>query len=156
MLSDTVHQLTHVDFQDIVRVTEWWQEHATSPIGPHWSPAQMLEELAIVDGLVLKNDAMHLTAFILTRDLGVALEVSFLATAPEARGCGRMRSLLTTLVHRLPQGKAIWLEVHEQNIVASHLYAACGFRKVGRRANYYADGGAAVLFNYESAAPNGT
>jgi [ribosomal protein S18]-alanine N-acetyltransferase len=87
-------------------------------------------------------------AFLLWRDLGAAWEIGFLATAADARGRGLMSKLLDCFLRHLPEGKEIWLEVHEQNLAAIQLYQKMGFREVGKRPRYYADGGSAILLSF--------
>jgi ribosomal protein S18 acetylase RimI-like enzyme len=117
------------------------------PIGPLWTLAQVAQECS-GPGWVCENSEGALTAFILFRDLGEALEVSFLATAINARGHGFMESLLRHLIHQKSPEKPVWLEVHVSNEPARRLYRKVGFREVGKRPRYYSDGGAAVLYNY--------
>jgi [ribosomal protein S18]-alanine N-acetyltransferase len=109
--------------------------------------AQVAEECG-GPGWVRENSSGGVAAFILFRDLGEALEVSFLATALDARGHGWMEGLLKHLIHQKSPEKPVWLEVHASNESARRLYLKVGFREVGKRPQYYADGGTAVLYNY--------
>lgn len=118
------------------------------PVGPRWSLAQTEAECALGQGWVGRGDAGELISFVLFRDLGDALEVSYLATSAAAQGRGSMRLLLRHMIDKKPSDVAVWLEVHEANVRARRLYEQCGFQVVGRRPGYYADGGAAVLYNY--------
>ncbi len=121
---------------------------AKYPIGPNWSDQQIETECSTGLGVALRNDAGRMLAFVLARDISAAIEITFLATASNARGHGRMERLLRDLTTRLRAGKPVWLEVHEANEPARRLYERCGFDIVGKRPNYYADSGAAVLYNY--------
>ncbi len=66
-------------------------------------------------------------------------EILNLAVAPRGRrrGLGRalVRGVLDALTSRA--ARAIYLEVRESNAPARALYAAHGFREVGRRKQYY-------------------
>lgn len=118
------------------------------PLGPVWTPAQVEAECREASGLIGFEPQGAILGFILYRDSFEAWEISFLATTPSARGRGVMKMLLKTLADRRPKGKALWLEVHEQNEPARRLYESFGFRLVGKRLKYYADGGTACLYNY--------
>jgi ribosomal-protein-alanine N-acetyltransferase len=53
------------------------------------------------------------------------------------------------LLEMMPLAKIWHLEVRESNLAAIALYQSLGFVQVGRRASYYADGEAALLFSFE-------
>jgi ribosomal protein S18 acetylase RimI-like enzyme len=94
----------------------------------------------------------QVSAFILFRDLGEALEIEMLATHPDFLRQGIMTRLLAEVFRRAQNDetrlKAVWLEVHEHNALARQLYEKSGFNIVGKRPRYYSDGGAAILYNY--------
>ncbi len=128
------------------------EAHRTTsvPFGPAWTLKQVQEECG-QGGLVLCDAdpfSSEVLAFVLYRDVGEALEISFLATARNHLGKGHMAELLSSWIKQKPESKAIWLEVHEKNVPARKLYEKLGFRESGKRPRYYADGGAAVLYNY--------
>lgn len=75
------------------------------------------------------------------------LEIICLATAPRFQRQGVMELLLETLRSR---AREIWLEVHGGNGRAIAFYQKMGFVTVGRRKNYYKDGGEALLLSLES------
>ncbi len=90
--------------------------------------------------------------FLIYRPPGEAWEVELVAVSPAQRGRGIFRELLAGLLqvamrHAAAAGQVcpIWLEVHEANTAATAAYLRCGFREVGRRPGYYADGGTAIL-----------
>ncbi|MGB8992659.1 MAG: ribosomal protein S18-alanine N-acetyltransferase [Desulfobaccales bacterium] len=64
-----------------------------------------------------------------------------LAVHPEHRRQGIARRLLTEgLAQARELGAALaWLEVRPSNLPGRALYAACGFKEVGRRPQYYDD-----------------
>ncbi len=92
------------------------------------------------------------SAFLIYRAPGEAWEIDLVAVNPVQRGRGLFRELLDALAQVAlrqmgPKGKScpVWLEVHEANATATAAYLCCGFREVGRRPGYYADGGTAIL-----------
>ena len=89
-----------------------------------------------------------LAAFVLFREVGAVREITFLATAPDARGRGLMGALIHHMIKELPSFGQIWLEVHERNEPARKFYEKMRFAEVGRRPRYYSDGGGAILYNY--------
>ncbi len=74
-------------------------------------------------------------------------ELLRIAVAPERRGQGLGRDLLKAVQAELKSAgyTELHLEVRAGNAAARALYAACGWREVGRRAKYYGDGEDAVL-----------
>jgi ribosomal-protein-alanine N-acetyltransferase len=105
---------------------------------------RMLGERGIVaDGLFLGR-ATKPSGFVLSRIVLDEAEIITVAIAPEARGKGHARALLTPHLDALSrQGVArVHLEVEEGNGPAIALYRRAGFRETGRRAGYYhkADG----------------
>ena len=71
------------------------------------------------------------------------IEIMDVAVDPAFQGLGLGRFLLETLIALAPvQGiKKIALEVRVTNYVARKLYEKVGFKKVGRRPDYYEDNG---------------
>ena len=116
------------------------------PIGPEWTLAQVTEECAHC-GWVQVDPSGRVVAFVLMTDVGAAIEISFLATDPNARGRGLMRGLMNHVKTQRPIDKPIWLEVHAENAPARQLYEMVGFIEVGIRPKYYADGGSAILYS---------
>ena len=105
---------------------------------------RMLGERGIVaDGLFLGR-ATKPSGFVLSRIVLDEAEIITVAIAPEARGKGHARTLLTPHLDALSRrGVArVHLEVEEGNGPAIALYRRAGFRETGRRAGYYhkADG----------------
>lgn len=146
-----IRRLAVSDAAAIVGLCEEVHRAAKVPIGPLWSAQQIAEACQCQTphfGWVLTSDDDEIEAFVLAQELPDAWEIGFLATAPAAVGQGRMRQLLGYLISQLPAEKALWLEVHEANNPARCLYRAFGFREVGQRPRYYADGGTAILYNY--------
>ena len=105
---------------------------------------RMLGERGIVaDGLFLGR-ATKPSGFVLSRIVLDEAEIITVAIAPEARGKGHARALLTHHLDALSRrGVArVHLEVEEGNGPAIALYRRAGFRETGRREGYYqkADG----------------
>ena len=116
------------------------------PIGGAWNLRLVESELDRGGGIGAYFEG-QLRSFILYSIQPQVWEISLLATAPAARRKGDMRALLKALLERLPSQTDLWLEVHEANSAARNLYEKMGFREVGRRARYYRDGSAAVLYS---------
>jgi ribosomal protein S18 acetylase RimI-like enzyme len=161
------------------RVVESMQLAPTSPQSPAWTWSEVEKELQIGRGIALfthltpqqgpeqaRDQARELgldggahpslvqaslAAFLLFRELPDSSEITWLATALDARRQGWMKTLLGRFLRDLHDAKAptaVWLEVHELNVPAQKLYVDCGFKKVGQRPRYYRDGKAAWLYNY--------
>lgn len=82
-------------------------------------------------------------------------ELVRIAVAPEARSHGVGRCLVEEGVERLRRAGArrCFLEVRTGNTAARKLYADLGFRRVGFRRTYYADGSDALVLALELPAP---
>jgi ribosomal-protein-alanine N-acetyltransferase len=83
-----------------------------------------------------------LAGFILSRMAAGEAEILSVAVATRWRGRGIARRLLDLHLRRLAGlgVSAVFLEVEEGNEPALRLYHRAGFREVGRRPGYYADG----------------
>ena len=70
-------------------------------------------------------------------------DVQTIALAEAARGRGRGRALLRELVAEAARRRIreVFLDVRDDNATAQALYTSEGFAEIGRRANYYPDGG---------------
>lgn len=66
-------------------------------------------------------------------------DIMTIATAPEFRGHGVGKTLISAMVARLKEHHLRWLtlEVRPSNTAAVGLYRALGFQEVGRRPRYY-------------------
>jgi ribosomal-protein-alanine N-acetyltransferase len=84
-------------------------------------------------------------------------ELHLLAVDPGWRGLGVGGRLLDAGLERLRRAEVreVFLEVAESNRAARALYAGRGFRPVGRRAGYYADGSAALVLRSALAVEHG-
>ncbi len=107
-----------------------------------WSDAMMREELASPHGwYVVVEEAGRLIGYAGLRAPRGArdADIQTITIAARARGGGRGRALLTTLLHEAVRRGVhdVFLEVRADNPVAQRLYASEGFVEVGRRPRYY-------------------
>ena len=113
-------------------------DHAT--FGEAWNSLAPHEALWVVPEV----------AFALWSRMPAAGEAELLriAVAPEARGQGLGRRLLSTSQRELADDglHQLFLEVRTSNAAAIRLYEACGWTPCGRRPRYYSDGEDAVLY----------
>lgn len=81
------------------------------------------------------------------RRLDSGFEIDYFEIPEEHRGKGFGVQLLKAFINfcRSDIRTEIWLEVSTQNFVALKTYKSCGFKEVGLRPRYYADGSDAVL-----------
>jgi len=86
---------------------------------------------------------------VLARVAADEAEILTIAVIPAARRAGRGRALLRAAEAHAEAGGArkMFLEVAHGNIAARALYAAAGYREVGRRKTYYPDGADALLLS---------
>ena len=77
------------------------------------------------------------------------LQITFIAVHPIHQRKGLGKFLFSELIKRSQslQTKEIHLEVNESNEPAKAFYKSMGFKKVGKRSNFYRDGSNAVLLN---------
>ena len=100
-----------------------------------------------VSCLLLRRETMfgmrRVLGFIMMRSVAGEAEVLTIAVAAARRGHGYGRRLIDEALRRAyAEGvSAVFLEVGESNPPALALYRRIGFREVGRRKGYYADGG---------------
>jgi ribosomal-protein-alanine N-acetyltransferase len=119
--------------------------HATAFIGEEaWDAAAFACQLALpgVFGL-LHPDA----GLVLARLAADQAEILTLAVAPPARRRGVGTELLRKAAGEAVARGGAWLflEVSARNAAARALYERTGFRPVGRRRSYYADGSDALV-----------
>jgi len=109
-----------------------------------WSAGSIAALLAAPGafGLVAVIDGAP-AGFILIRAAGDEAEILSLGVAPPQRRRGLARRLLEAALDRLGRTSArrLLLEVAEDNAAARRLYEAAGFSPVGRRPDYYREGG---------------
>lgn len=119
--------------------------HAASfPPAERWAAAALATQLALPGGFGLLDPR---GGFVLARVAADEAEILTLAVAPPARRQGVARALLAAAHAEAAARGAVasYLEVAAGNEAALALYAAAGYRAVGRRPGYYADGGDAIV-----------
>ena len=99
----------------------------------------LADRVIVADGLFLGR-LVHPSGFALSRVVADEGEILTVAMAPEARGQGHARPLMTHHLDELARAGArqVHLEVEEGNAPALALYRRLGFEEVGRRTGYYA------------------
>ena len=107
-----------------------------------WS-TPMLRRIVAMPGAggIVARDGIgdEVVGFALSRIAGGECEILSLAVDPEHRRRGIGRALLVAAIDwaTLAHATAVFLEVAEDNTAARQLYAAHGFKAVGRRPDYY-------------------
>lgn len=117
---------------------------AAFPAGERWGPEALGLLLGQPGVFGLIADAK---GFVLARVAADEAEILTLAVAPSARRRGVAFGLIAAAKHRAAAAGAVamFLEVASDNEAARALYAKAGFRRVGRRARYYPNGGDALV-----------
>lgn len=114
------------------------------PPDERWDAAAFAAQLALpgVVGLIDPSGGM-----VLARVAADEAEILTLCVAPEARRRGAARALLEAAADWAANAGAgaMFLEVADGNLAARALYAACGYREVGRRRRYYPGGEDALV-----------
>lgn len=132
----SLRALSISDLEDVVRLTrqsEW---------GESWSKEKLEVELRQALSLAFFSPA--LVSFVIYRQMGDIIDVTWLATHKDFRGQGYMRTLFEQIFVAHSHVAELWLEVHENNKEALAFYAKMGFQIQGRRLAYYANGMAAL------------
>jgi len=114
-------------------------------LGPDgWDGASVRQELtAPWRYVVVAEDAGSLTGWAVLLE-SERCDVIRVAVAPAARRRGTGRALLDALLERVGE-RAVLLEVEADNAPAQRLYAASGFTRIARRADYYGAGRDALV-----------
>jgi ribosomal-protein-alanine N-acetyltransferase len=117
---------------------------AAAGAGEHWSEASMRSLLVLPTTLGLVGAD---GGFILLRCAADEAEILMLAVVPPKRRRGIARTLLQSGLEAAMARGAVtaFLEVAVTNAPARALYDAEGFREIGRRRGYYANGADAVV-----------
>jgi len=106
-----------------------------------WS-TQDFRDCVMSDALFLVaegNGADAIAGYVVALDAADEGEILNLAVAPAGRRTGLGRALVENVLEALAERgvRQVYLEVRESNAPARALYAAHGFREVGRRKQYY-------------------
>lgn len=120
-----------------------------------WTDSLVDSELEMANISVVSSADGGLSGFILVREPGRAWEITLVAVAVENRGkrvfaellfqALELRSAAASGASNLP----IDLEVRADAISAVRAYERAGFKSIGRRSQYYADGSDAILYRLE-------
>lgn len=109
-----------------------------------WSRAVMASELSHPGGcyLVARLDD-HLVGYGGVSCFAGEAHIMNVAVVPERRQCGIGEALMLELLRRSLEfdAESAYLEYRPSNAAAAALYRKLGFRRVGRRPNYYRDTG---------------
>ncbi len=114
--------------------------HAASFGASSWSVEQITESLRLdtTQAWIVYEDTTP-QGFMLCQWIGREAEILTLCVTPSAQrkgfGLNLLQSMLTSIGHKETQ--RVYLEVAVDNHAARALYEKCGFRVIGRRANYY-------------------
>jgi ribosomal protein S18 acetylase RimI-like enzyme len=121
----------------------WLTDLDAATFGEAWGPLARHEGMWVLEGAAFAR-------FSLVPRVHEG-ELLRIAVDPAKRGQGLGRRLLEGAQRELRvQGiQELHLEVRAGNAAARALYAACGWREVGRRSRYYADGEDAVLYGWK-------
>lgn len=100
---------------------------------------------------LLADDAGHAVGYALGWSVKDEGELARVAVLPSKHGQGIGKKLTRAILNkfRLRRTEHIFLEVRKSNHAAQNLYMRCGFKEVGRRRKYYADGEDALVMQVE-------
>ncbi len=151
------------DLSEILRIVLNIQQYQVP--GFFWNESDLRAELQVAKAFgcfysplssELKSEALSsslevqqsssLRSFLFARVVDEKIwDITLLGVDPAFWGQGMMKFVLQTWLQSLSTPCEIWLEVHSQNQQAMTFYLKQGFLVTGRRANYYRDGGDALL-----------
>lgn len=103
-----------------------------------WSQRDF-EDCVTSDATFLVAEEDGVAGYVVALDAADEGEILNLAVAPDGRRHGLGRALVEEILDVLRERgvRQVYLEVRESNAAARALYAAQGFREVGRRPRYY-------------------
>ncbi len=110
-----------------------------------WTLTQLAEELTRPGAIFLVSDGPKPVGLAIGFVVFDELQVMQIAVDPDARRQGHARILLAALEAAARAADVSYLEVRVDNDPAIQLYVSAGYRIVGRRPRYYADGVDALL-----------
>jgi len=104
-----------------------------------WSTQDFRDCVTFALFLVAEGEGERIVGYVVALDAADEGEILNLAVAPTGRRHGLGRALVEHVVEALrARGiRHVYLEVRESNAPARALYAAHGFKEVGRRKRYY-------------------
>ena len=117
---------------------------AAFPPAEHWDAPAIMAQLSLPGGFGLFDPT---GGMVLGRIAADEAEILALAVIPARRRAGLGRALLAAAESHVGAagGRVVFLEVAESNAAARGLYAAAGYREIGRRSRYYRDGTDALV-----------
>lgn len=106
---------------------------------------------------VIRTARGSLAGYVFCAFAGGEVHVNKIAVAPDLRRQGIARLLMQEVFDLAARiaAEEIYLEVRPSNVPARNFYAKLGFRDVGRRPKYYADGEDALVMSLFLARPAG-
>ena len=118
-----------------------WTEHAIS---------EALADAKYI--MLLGEEESHAVAYVIGWSVGDEAELARVGVLTSWRGRGWGEAVTRALMQQLHERrvKAVFLEVRVSNQTAQRLYQRCGFKRVGLRPKYYADGEDAVVMRAQS------
>jgi [ribosomal protein S18]-alanine N-acetyltransferase len=104
-----------------------------------WSAQDFCDCVSFASFLVAEADGERIVGYVVALDAADEGEILNLAVAPATRRAGLGRALVQQMLDALSDRgvRQVYLEVRESNAPARALYAAHGFKEVGRRKQYY-------------------
>jgi ribosomal-protein-alanine N-acetyltransferase len=104
-----------------------------------WSLGDFRECVASDATFLVAETGAGVAGYVVALDAADEGEILNLAVAPGGRRHGTGRALVEEVLTALTDRgvRQVYLEVRESNAAARALYAAHGFREIGRRAQYY-------------------
>lgn len=142
------------------RISDLLDLHALETIcfAEAWSQISLSQLLENPDYLVLleRSESQQPQAYLIGWRIGADVELARIGVVPEARGQGKSGRILSAALEiwRANGAQNVWLEVRQSNIIARGLYESRGFKPVGKRPNYYADGETALVLGLQIASPS--
>jgi len=117
---------------------------AAFPPAEKWGESAIAMQLALPGGFAFFDPAGGMA---LGRMAADEAEILALAVVPDRRRGGLGRALLAAAELHIAAsgGRVVFLEVSFANAAARALYAAAGYREIGRRSRYYPDGSDALV-----------
>jgi ribosomal-protein-alanine N-acetyltransferase len=141
-----VHSATEENHPDIIKLVKSIALQSPDKRAQfNWDRFQIRDELKKANCLVYNDGGIK--SFLCFRETDDFLEITVLATAPDARNRGYQSAVMNEFKNlAFQKNKNILLEVHEENEGAIRFYRKLGFVELPARKNYYTDGKSALVF----------
>ncbi len=142
-LLDPSHLMLMAEIRDIYKALPDSEE-----FGLIWTDNMLIESLKSQEVFGLFDEEGLLKSFLIVKKISPDIhEIHMMMTHPEIVRRGFMAQLFQAWLQTCARPWEIWLEVHERNLAAIRFYEKQGFLLDSHRANYYPDGGAALLYS---------